>query len=98
MNEPNQEPQSTGVESPTTPEQESTPTLRDHVHQSLRNYFANLDGQPVTNVYNMVLSEVEAPLMENVMTYTRGNQTKASVVLGLNRGTLRKKLKEHGLI
>jgi len=73
-------------------------TLRDNVNRALRNYFAHLDGQPVTDVYQMVLSEVEAPLLENVMEYTRGNQTKASVLLGLNRGTLRKKLKTYGLI
>ena len=72
--------------------------LRDNVHKALRNYFAHLDGQPVTDVYQMVLSEVEAPLLETVMEYTRGNQTKASVLLGLNRGTLRKKLKTYGLI
>ena len=68
------------------------------MHRALRNYFAHLDGQPVTDVYQMVLSEVEAPLLETVMEYTRGNQTKASVLLGLNRGTLRKKLKTYGLI
>ncbi|MGB1240027.1 MAG: DNA-binding transcriptional regulator Fis, partial [Pseudomonadales bacterium] len=57
-----------------------------------------LDGQPVTDVYQMVLSEIEAPLFEAVMTYTKDNQTKASEVLGLNRGTLRKKLKQYGLL
>lgn len=82
----------------TTADQEDNHTLRDHVHKALRNYFAHLDGQPVTDVYNMVLSEVEAPLLETVMEYTRGNQTKASIILGLNRGTLRKKLKIYGLI
>jgi Fis family transcriptional regulator len=64
----------------------------------LKNYFAHLDGQNVTNVYDMVLSEVEAPLLEEVMKHVRDNQTKASVLLGLNRGTLRKKLKQYGMI
>lgn len=73
-------------------------TLRDSVAIALNNYFAHLDGQEVTDVYNMVLSEVEAPLLEEVMKYTRNNQTKASVLLGLNRGTLRKKLKQYGLL
>lgn len=73
-------------------------TLRDSVAIALNNYFAHLDGQDVTDVYNMVLSEVEAPLLEAVMKYTRNNQTKASVMLGLNRGTLRKKLKQYGLL
>jgi Fis family transcriptional regulator len=73
-------------------------TLRDSVATALSNYFSHLDGQPVTDVYNMVLSEVEAPLLEAVMQYTRNNQTKASILLGLNRGTLRKKLKQYGLL
>ena len=62
------------------------------------NYFKHLDGQPVTEVYDMVLAEVEAPMLEIVMKYTRHNQTKAAQVLGLNRGTLRKKLKQYGLL
>lgn len=73
-------------------------TLRDSVEKSLGNYFKQLDGQPVTNVYQMVLAEIEAPLLETVMHYTRDNQTKASELLGLNRGTLRKKLKQYGLL
>ncbi|MDX9874197.1 MAG: DNA-binding transcriptional regulator Fis [Spongiibacteraceae bacterium] len=75
-----------------------TPTLRDCVAQALANYFKHLDGQPVTDVYNMVLAEVEAPLLEEVLRYTRNNQTKASTLLGLNRGTLRKKLKQYDLL
>lgn len=73
-------------------------TLRDSVSVALKNYFQHLDGQPVTDVYNMVLSEVEAPLLEEVLRHTRNNQTKAAVLLGLNRGTLRKKLKQYGLL
>lgn len=73
-------------------------TLRDSVAIALGNYFSHLDGQDVTDVYDMVLSEVEAPLLEEVMKYTRNNQTKTSIILGLNRGTLRKKLKQYGLL
>lgn len=72
--------------------------LRDSVEKAMENYFHQLDGQEVTNVYQMVLNEVEAPLLESVMQFTRNNQTKASEVLGLNRGTLRKKLKQYGLL
>ncbi|RMF16416.1 MAG: DNA-binding transcriptional regulator Fis [Gammaproteobacteria bacterium] len=75
-----------------------TMTLRDSVDQAMANYFAQLDGAPVSDVYQLVLSEVEAPLLEQVMKYTRNNQTKASELLGLNRGTLRKKLKQYGLL
>ncbi len=77
---------------------QSQKTLRDHVEYAMRNYFANLNGEQVTNVYDMVLAEIEGPLLEVVLEYTRGNQTRASEILGLNRGTLRKKLKDHGLM
>lgn len=73
-------------------------TLRDSVSIALKNYFSHLEGQAVTDVYEMVLSEVEVPLLEEVMKYTRNNQTKASIFLGLNRGTLRKKLKQYDLL
>ncbi|MEB5344965.1 DNA-binding transcriptional regulator Fis [Pseudomonas aeruginosa] len=81
----------------TTPTQEGQ-TLSDSVEKALHNYFAHLEGQPVTDVYNMVLCEVEAPLLETVMNHVKGNQTKASELLGLNRGTLRKKLKQYDLL
>jgi Fis family transcriptional regulator len=64
----------------------------------MANYFHHLDGQEASDVYQMVMNEVEAPLLEAVMRYTRNNQTKASQMLGLNRGTLRKKLKQYDLL
>ena len=73
-------------------------TLRDSVEISMNNYFAHLDGQDATDIYQMVISEVEAPLLETVMTYVKGNQTRAATLLGLNRGTLRKKLMQYGLL
>ncbi len=72
--------------------------LRDAVTQAVRAYLEELDGQISTDVYQMVLAEVEAPLLQEIMAYTRNNQTKASIMLGLNRGTLRKKLKQYDLI
>ncbi len=72
--------------------------LRNAVTASVRKYLAELDGQLSTDVYQMVLAEMEAPLLEEIMAYTRNNQTKASIMLGLNRGTLRKKLKQYHLI
>ena len=81
----------------TTPSAEGQ-TLRGAVEKALNNYFAHLEGADVTDVYNLVLTEVEAPLLETVMNYVKGNQTKASELLGLNRGTLRKKLKQYDLL
>ena len=72
--------------------------LADSVRASVRQYLEELDGQLSTDVYQMVLAEIEAPLLEEIMAYTRHNQTKASIMLGLNRGTLRKKLKQYNLI
>ena len=73
-------------------------TIKDSVAVALENYFSHLDGQEVFDVYDMVLAEVEAPLLEAVMKYTRKNQTKAANLLGLNRGTLRKKLKQYDML
>jgi len=75
-----------------------TQTLRDAVDQAVANYFRQLGDEDVINVYDMVLAEIEAPLLTRVLEFTRGNQTQAAVVLGLNRGTLRKKLKQYKLI
>ncbi|MCI7352886.1 MAG: DNA-binding transcriptional regulator Fis [[Actinobacillus] rossii] len=71
--------------------------LRDSVKQALRNYLSQLDGQDVTELYELVLAEVEHPMLDMVMQYTRGNQTRAALMLGVNRGTLRKKLKKYGM-
>lgn len=73
-------------------------TLRSCVEKALQTYFAHLDGQNTTDLYDLVLSEVEAPLFATVMEYVKGNQSKASELLGLNRGTLRKKLKQYNLL
>ncbi len=78
--------------------EENRPSLRESVETAVSNYFQHLEGQDVTDVYDMVMAEVETPLLEVVMKYTRHNQTKAAQVLGLNRGTLRKKLKQYGLL
>ena len=71
--------------------------LRDSVKQALRNYLSQLDGQDVNDLYELVLAEVERPMLDMVMQYTRGNQTRAATMLGINRGTLRKKLKKYGM-
>lgn len=72
--------------------------LHDAVTRAVRNYLNELDGQTTTGFYELVLSQVEAPLLREVMQHTRNNQTRASDMLGLNRGTLRKKLKQYNLL
>jgi len=76
---------------------QSSQPLRESVERALENYFSHLDGQPVNDLYDMVLSEIEIPLLETVMGNTRGNQSKAARILGISRGTLRKKLKKYGI-
>lgn len=72
--------------------------LHDSVRQALESYFQQLKGQIPSNLYEMVLAEVEVPLLEAVMEYTKGNQSRAAILMGLSRGTLRKKLKIYGML
>ncbi|REL25318.1 DNA-binding transcriptional regulator Fis [Thalassotalea euphylliae] len=71
--------------------------LRTQAKIAIKNYLSQLNGNDVDDMYELVLSEIEAPMLEEVMTYTRGNQTRAANLLGINRGTLRKKLKKYGM-
>lgn len=96
--EPLQVPEDGGVAANDDPLRAEAASLRDSVTACVRKYLDELDGQISTDVYQMVLAEIEAPLLEEIMRYTRNNQTKASIMLGLNRGTLRKKLKQYRLI
>ena len=64
-------------------------TLSSSVVDSLKKYFEKLEGQTPSNLYNMVLAEVEKPLLELVLKLTNKNQSKAAIILGISRGTLR---------
>ena len=67
------------------------------VRKMLKQYFKDLDGENATDIYDMVVANIERPLLEVVMHHAEGNQTRASELLGLNRNTLRKKLTQHGI-
>ena len=67
------------------------------VKSSLQQYFRQLNGEEVSGIYEMVLQEIERPLLEVVMDQTGGNQSRAAKILGINRNTLRKKLSRYGL-
>jgi Fis family transcriptional regulator, factor for inversion stimulation protein len=71
--------------------------LRNHAERALTDYFASLNGHRPARLYDMVLREVEEPLFRTALDYANGNQSQAAVILGINRGTLRKKLREFGL-
>jgi len=72
-------------------------SIKEAVAQSMMQYFTHLGDQNAANLYEMVINEVEPALLKAVLLHTRGNQSKASEALGLNRGTLRKKLQQHGI-
>ncbi len=72
--------------------------LRICVERALEAYFDRLDGEDAKDLYAMVLAEVEAPLLEFVLRQAHGNQSQAAAMLGINRGTLRKKLKQYDLL
>jgi Fis family transcriptional regulator, factor for inversion stimulation protein len=74
-------------------QQDKTAPLRECVRIALRYYLHNMDGHDINDLYRMVLDEVERPLIETVMENTNNNQSVAARMLGMSRGTLRKKLK-----
>jgi Fis family transcriptional regulator len=71
--------------------------LRTMTTEALDAYFATLNGHKPGQLYDLVMREVEEPLFKAVLDYAQGNQSRAADILGINRGTLRKKLKEYGL-
>lgn len=77
---------------------QNIPDIAHCIEQNLKQYFHDLNGEIPCAVYDMVLHQVEKPLLECVMEECGGNQSKAAAVLGLNRNTLRKKLVQHGLL
>ncbi|MBW8312382.1 MAG: DNA-binding transcriptional regulator Fis [Rhizobium sp.] len=79
-----------------TPPSGHTP-LRDHVSRSVRRYLHDFNGCDPDDLYEVVLREIEAPLFAEVLRHCDGNQSRAAACLGINRATLRKKLKAYGL-
>jgi Fis family transcriptional regulator len=71
--------------------------LRSHTERALSDYFASLNGHRPARLYDMVMREVEEPLFRAVLGYAQGNQTRAALILGITRATLRKKLRALGL-
>lgn len=72
--------------------------LCKHTEDALDQYFATLNGDRPGELYDLVIGEVERPLFKAVMDFTRGNQSQAAGILGINRGTLRKKLRTYSII
>lgn len=72
--------------------------LKQVVKDTLRNYFSHIGNERPANFYVILLEEVEKPLLEVLINHTGYNQVKMANILGLSRGTLRKKLKQYGLL
>ena len=80
------------------PFEDSTLGLQDYIKGYLDNYFSDIGNTSSGDVYNYVLSNAEKPMLEVVLHLTRYNQSKTARLLGLSRGTLRKKMKLHNLL
>ena len=78
--------------------QSGPPPLKDSATEAIAHFLATLDGESCIDLYDMVLRQIEEPLLREVLDYTQQNQSHAATMLGLNRGTLRKKLRQYGLI
>ncbi len=77
--------------------QQREESLADCVRDALESYFDQLDGHNTCNLYQLVMEEMERPLLHTVMEHTGGNQTRAAALLGISRSTLRKKLAHYDL-
>lgn len=67
------------------------------IEQAMDLYVVDLDGEMPSGVYDMVMSCVERPLIEKMLHFAEGNQTRAAEYLGINRNTLRKKMAQYDL-
>lgn len=72
--------------------------LGETTNRALQDYLDALGDKEPANIYRLVLDEVERPMLEIMMRYTHGNQSKAAHLLGINRATLRVKLRRHNLL
>ena len=75
-----------------------TVTLKQVVKDTLRNYFSNIGGEQPIDFYAILLEEIERPLLEVLINHTHYNQVRMAQILGISRGTLRKKLKQYGML
>jgi len=72
--------------------------LSEITDKALKRYLKSLNGHDPANLYQLVIGEVERPLLKNAVDYAGGNKSQAAKILGINRGTLRKKLKFYDLL
>jgi Fis family transcriptional regulator len=68
--------------------------LAESVRRALERYFRDMDGERPSDIYDMVLKNVEKPMIETVLGKAEGNLTLAAAMLGIDRNTLRKKMQQ----
>ena len=72
--------------------------LHAYAEDAIRGYFHTLNGHKPRELHQFVLAQVEKPLLEQTLDYTKGNQSAAAEILGMSRGTLRKRLQTYKLL
>jgi len=77
--------------------QTATTPLRDAVRKTIRQYLLDMGTTEPEHVHRKLLAEIEPPLIEEVLLYTRGNQSRAARMLGMTRNTLRGRMRRYGI-
>lgn len=72
-------------------------TLHECVRKAVKQYLSDMGDHNPEDLYRLVLSQVEKPLIEEVLEWAGGNQCRSAEALGISRGTLRKKMRLHGI-
>ena len=89
--------QAARTETMAVPASASQPALSDCVARAVRRYLQDMGDAEIGDLHELVLREMEKPLFNEVLRHCDGNQSRAAATLGINRSTLRKKLREYGL-
>ena len=74
------------------------PSLKESVERSMQHFLKPSEGKAASNIYQQVISDIEAPMLKVLLEHNRHNQTKYAQMLGINRGTFRNKLKKYALL
>ena len=78
-------------------EADNTLPLRKNVQEAIRRYLEDMGNSQPDSLYRTLMAEVEPPLIEEVLDYTRGNQSRTAKILGMTRNTLRTKLNRYNI-
>jgi Fis family transcriptional regulator len=71
--------------------------LRQNVQEAIRRYLDDMGHSQPESLYRILMAQVEPPLLEEVLRFTRGNQSRTAKILGMTRNTLRTKLNHYDI-